>query len=57
MTEIILTKKQIEELAKIVKKDKTIAEVILIKEHVSGIGTSIKIKYTKVKDITDVDNW
>lgn len=57
MTEIHLTRVQVEQLAKIIEKDKKIDGVTISVTHTSGIGPSVHVKYTKVKDITDVESW
>lgn len=61
--QMILTKDQVEKLAKISSHFSEVKNFTLIETHESGIGPTIKVKFdlfdtndTNI-DITDVSNW
>lgn len=63
MTSIILTRKQIEQLAEIAGRFEDTDNFIIESESTSGIGPTVTVRFdlfeksdTRV-DITDVSNW
>lgn len=57
MNEIILTRKQAQDIWKIFKNHKDLDQVKLIETNTTGIGANMHIEYVAVEDITDVSNW
>jgi hypothetical protein len=53
MTELTLTRKQVEKLVEIVEHFKEVQNFTVTVESISGIGPTISVKF----DLTDVETW
>jgi hypothetical protein len=62
-TQLILTRNQVEKLAKIVENFTEIEDFMIEETHESGIGNTVRVRFKMfdkndtIVDITDVSNW
>ena len=56
-TAVKLTRKQVREIWKLFKVDKSLKDVTIVEDNTNGIGPTIQVEFTSVKDITDTETW